>query len=314
VLLAGGAGFLGSNLTRSLLSLGQRVICVDDFSTGRSENIRELTGRDDFMFIEHDVCEPLTIEQPLVAVCNFASPASPPEYLRRPIDTLRVGSIGTERLIELALAKGARFLMASTSEIYGDPTVHPQPETYWGNVNPIGPRSVYDEAKRYAEALCCAYERAHGLDLRLLRIFNTYGPLMRADDGRVVTNFVNSALRGEPLTIYGDGQQTRSFCYVDDLVDGIVALLDSDHRGPMNLGNPDEFTMAELADLVIELTGSASTIERHPLPEDDPKQRQPDITLARSVLGWAPKVKLREGLSRTIEYFTKINYGDPTCT
>jgi dTDP-glucose 4,6-dehydratase len=237
------------------------------------------------------------------AVCNFASPASPPAYLARPIETLEIGSIGTQNLIKVALHFGARFLQASTSEIYGDPTVHPQPEGYWGNVNSIGPRAVYDEAKRYGEAICTAYERTHGLELRLLRIFNTYGPRMQADDGRVVTNFINQALRGESITVYGDGNQTRSFCYVDDLVRGIEALLWSDHKGPMNLGNPGEFTMRKLADIVLSCTGSKSRIDFRDLPEDDPKQRQPDISLARSVLGWEPKVFLEEGIARTVKWF-----------
>jgi dTDP-glucose 4,6-dehydratase len=303
VVVAGGAGFLGSHLCRVLLARGDAVVCVDDLSTGRADNIEELRAHPAFTFLEHDVCRPLALDGELHAVCNLASPASPPAYLARPLDTLAVGSYGTHNLLELACAHGARFLQASTSEIYGDPLEHPQRESYWGHVNPTGPRSVYDEAKRFGEALVFAYERTLGLDVRLVRIFNTYGPRMQPDDGRVVTNFIAQALRGEPLTVYGDGSQTRSFCYVDDEIEGIVALLDSEHRGPMNIGNPGEFTVLELAELVLELTGSSSPIERRPLPEDDPVKRQPDITLARTVLGWEPTVSLRDGVERTIAWF-----------
>ncbi len=312
VLVAGGCGFLGSNLCESLLKEGHRVIALDDASTGRWSNVRHLSSAhgDRFRTIEHDVRnETHTVvraalgDEKLVAVCNLASPASPPAYLARPIETLEIGSFGTQNLIKTALGYGARFLQASTSEIYGDPDVHPQPESYWGNVNPIGPRSVYDEAKRFGEAMCAAYERHHGLDLRLLRIFNTYGPRMQADDGRVVTNFINQALAGRPLTMYGEGNQTRSFCYVDDEIRGISALLWSDHRGPMNIGNPGEFTMLELAEVVLKATGSSSAIEFHDLPIDDPKQRRPDISLAKRVLGWEPTIDLTEGVARTAEWF-----------
>jgi nucleoside-diphosphate-sugar epimerase len=310
VLIAGGAGFLGSHLTRALIERGDRVVIADDFSTGTDRNVDELQADFDASVLEVvriDVCVPLldvpALSGPFDRVCNAASPASPPAYAKRPIETLRVGSVGTENLIRLALRDQARFLQFSTSEVYGDPQVHPQTESYWGHVNPIGPRSMYDEAKRFGEALCVAFERTAGLDLRLLRIFNTYGPHMRADDGRVVTNFINQALRGEPVTIYGTGEQTRSFCYVDDEIAGIIALLDSDHRGPMNIGNPGEFTVNELAHLVIELTGSASTLTYHALPGDDPTERKPDITLASSVLGWKPTIDLRDGLTRTIEWF-----------
>ncbi len=310
-IVAGGAGFLGSNLCDLLIDRGDHVLCVDDCSTGRVENIGHLLGHDRFRFIEHDVVQPgldqLVAEawagQQPTRVMHMASPASPPEYLRRPIDTLDVGSIGTKRLLDLSLAAGARFFLASTSEVYGDPLVHPQPESYWGNVNPIGERSVYDESKRFAEAITMAYHRQYGLDIRIVRIFNTYGPRMQADDGRVVTNFVNQALRGDPLTVFGDGSQTRSFCYVDDEVRGLVALMEGPIIGPVNIGNPVEFTMLEFAELVLELTGSSSTIEHRPLPSDDPKVRQPDITIAREVLGWEPTIELRDGLTRTIDWF-----------
>lgn len=316
--VAGGAGFLGSHLCERLLNDGHRVLAIDDVSTGRWTNVSHLQTKfgEAFATANHDIrVDPTgavataTSGDPIEAVVNMASPASPPAYLARPIDTLEVGSIGTQNLVKIALAHHARFLQASTSEIYGDPSVHPQPESYWGNVNPIGPRSVYDEAKRYGEALCAAYERHHGLNLRLLRIFNTYGPRMQADDGRVVTNFVNQALAGEPLTIYGDGSQTRSFCYVDDLIAGINGLLWSEHRGPMNIGSPNEFTMLELAEVVLNATGSSSDIVWRDLPEDDPKQRQPDITLARAVLGWEPKVPLAEGIDHTVAYFRSLPGG-----
>ncbi len=310
-LVAGGAGFLGSHLCDLLIERGDHVVCVDDCSTGRIENIEHLVDHDRFRFIHHDVVQPGLDE--LVAgvwagehptrVMHMASPASPPEYLRRPIDTLEVGSVGTKRLLDLALVAGARFFLASTSEVYGDPLVHPQPETYWGNVNPIGERSVYDESKRYAEAITMAYHREFDLDIRIVRIFNTYGPRMQADDGRVVTNFVNQALRGDPLTVFGDGKQTRSFCYVDDEVRGLLALMEGPVTGPVNIGNPGEFTMIEFAELVLELTGSPSVIEHRPLPSDDPKVRQPDITIARDVLGWEPTIELRDGLTRTIDWF-----------
>ena len=315
--VAGGAGFLGSHLCDHLIERGDHVVCVDDYSTGSAVNVAHLIDHERFVLIEHDIVRPgleaALAEQigtdQLANVMHLASPASPPEYLRRPIDTLEAGSTGTRRLLDLARSSAARFFLASTSEVYGDPLVHPQPESYWGNVNPIGERSVYDEAKRFAEAITMAYHRTHGLDVRIVRIFNTYGPRMQANDGRVVTNFVNQALRGEPLTIYGDGSQTRSFCYVDDEVRGLVALLDGPVVGPVNIGNPNEFTMLELADLVIELTGSSSAVERHPLPSDDPKLRQPDITIARTRLGWEPTVELRAGLTRTIAWFRSETIG-----
>ncbi len=306
-LVAGGAGFIGSHLCDRLVERGDQVVCVDDLSTGRAANIEHLDGHERFEFVECDVTSPvLDASLPsgrFDAVLHLASPASPPEYLRRPIDTLDVGSIGTRNLLELARRDGARFFLASTSEVYGDPLVHPQVEEYWGNVNPIGERSVYDEAKRFAEALTMAYHRSLGVDVRIVRIFNTYGPRMQAADGRVVTNFVDQALRGLPITIYGDGSQTRSFCYVDDEVAGLLALIDGPVVGPVNIGNPNEFTIAELADLVVELTGSTSEVVMHPLPSDDPKLRRPDITRARDELGWEPRVQLREGLERTIEWF-----------
>jgi dTDP-glucose 4,6-dehydratase len=279
---------------------------MDNFSTGSPDNLAHLFGHPDFQFIEHNVTDYVYVEGPLDGVLHFASPASPIDYLEMPIPTLKVGSLGTHKTLGLAKAKGARYLLASTSEVYGDPKVHPQPETYWGNVNPVGPRGVYDEAKRFAEAMTMAYHRFHQLDTRIVRIFNTYGPRMRPGDGRVVSNFIVQALRGEPLTIYGDGSQTRSFCYVDDEVEGIYRLFMSDHPGPVNVGNPDEFTILELARHVIELTGSSSTLERRPLPTDDPTVRQPDITLARNVLGWEPNVTLDEGLRRTIPYFRTL--------
>jgi nucleoside-diphosphate-sugar epimerase len=312
ILIAGGSGFLGSNIARALATRGDTITVVDNLCTGQRRLVEELQaefpGR--VNFVEHDVCEPLLgldlFNEKYDAVLNAASPASPPGYVKLSIETLRVGSIGTENLIRLALRDRARSLQFSTSEVYGDPLVHPQPETYWGHVNPIGMRSMYDEAKRYGEALCVAFERTEGLDLRLLRIFNTYGPGMRADDGRVVTNFINQALRGENLTVYGEGQQTRSFCYVDDEVAGIIALLDSDHRGPMNVGNPNEFTILELAQVVLEVTKSSSTLVNHELPPNDPKERQPDITLARTILGWEPTIQLREGIEKTVDYFRKL--------
>jgi nucleoside-diphosphate-sugar epimerase len=303
VVVSGGAGFLGSSLCRALLNRGDAVVCVDNLITGTEENIRELMDDPRFSFVLHDVSLPITVDGQVDAVMHLASPASPKDFTEIPIKILKVGSLGTHNLIGLAMAKGARFFLASTSEVYGDPLVHPQTETYWGNVNPIGPRGVYDEAKRFAEALTMAYHRQHGVDVRVVRIFNTYGPRMRPDDGRVVSNFVVQALRGEPLTIYGDGRQTRSFVYVDDEVRGFLALLDSSYVGPVNIGHPGEFTVGELAEMVLELTGSRSKIDRLPLPVDDPTRRNPDITLARSVLGWEPEIDLREGLTRTIPWF-----------
>ncbi|NND74106.1 MAG: SDR family oxidoreductase [Ilumatobacter sp.] len=307
VVVAGGAGFLGSHLCDALLARGDRVVSVDNFVTGRPANIAHVAEHPDFESVEVDVVDAgaLTdaLDGEIDAVMNLASAASPKDYYALPIETLDVGSLGTRNLLEVSRRHGARFFMASTSEVYGDPLEHPQPETYWGHVNPIGQRSMYDEAKRFSEALTMAYHRTHGLDVRIVRIFNTYGPRMQPDDGRVVSNFIVQALRGEPLTVFGDGRQTRSFCYVADEVRGLLALLDGDQTGPINIGNPGEFTMLELADLVIELTGSASPIVHRDLPQDDPKQRQPDITLARTHLGWEPEIVLREGLALTIPYF-----------
>ncbi len=288
---------------------------MDNYITGTPENLAHLLG-DGFELVQHDVTEFVHVSGELDGVLHFASPASPTDYLELPIQTLKVGSLGTHKVIGLAKAKNARFLLASTSEVYGDPLVHPQPESYWGNVNPIGPRGVYDEAKRFAEALTMAYRRAHGVDTRIVRIFNTYGPRMRPGDGRVVSNFIVQALRREPITVYGDGGQTRSFCYVEDEVEGIFRLFASDVSEPINIGNPREFTVSELAELVLELTGSSSQIRYLPLPEDDPKTRKPDITRARELLGWQPEISLREGLSRTIEYFRRLQgekrLGSPT--
>lgn len=306
ILITGAAGFLGSHLADRFLAAGDEVIGVDNFLTGSRDNIAALQENPAFTFIQQNVSNPLYVTGELHGVLHFASPASPVDYLELPIQTLKVGSLGTLNSLGLALAKGARFLLASTSEVYGDPLVHPQPESYWGNVNPVGPRGVYDEAKRFAEALTMAYHRFHGVDTRIVRIFNTYGPRMRPGDGRVVSNFIVQALRGEALTIYGEGRQTRSFCYVDDEVDGIIRLFHSSVTEPVNVGNPVELTVRELADLVLEETGSASTVEHLPLPEDDPKTRQPDIAQARSLLGWEPTVQLREGLRRTIPYFREV--------
>jgi nucleoside-diphosphate-sugar epimerase len=303
VVVAGGAGFLGSHLCDQLVARGDRVVCVDNFVTGSARNVEHLVGDDAFELVEHDITRPWDLDGDVDAVMNLASPASPKDYYALPIETLDVGSIGTRNLLELARTNSARFFMASTSEVYGDPAVHPQTEEYWGNVNPIGPRSMYDEAKRFSEALTFAYHRTHGVDIRVVRIFNTYGPRMQPDDGRVVSNFITQALRDEPLTIYGDGSQTRSFCYVEDEVRGFLALLDSDEVGPVNIGNPGEFTMLELADLVNELTGNEAGIVYEPLPADDPRQRKPDISLAVEKLGWTPQVDLRSGLQRTIPFF-----------
>ncbi len=303
VLITGAAGFLGSHLTDRFLAEGHEVVGMDNLITGARENIAHLQNERRFQFVFHDVSRYIQVEGPLDGVLHFASPASPIDYLELPIQTLKVGSLGTHNALGLAKAKGARFFLASTSEVYGDPQVHPQPESYWGHVNPVGPRGVYDEAKRFAEAMTMAYHRYHHIETRIVRIFNTYGPRMRARDGRVVSNFVVQALRGEPLTVYGEGQQTRSFCYVSDLVDGIYRLFMSEHADPTNIGNPHEFTVRQLADIVLRLTGSASRIESHPLPTDDPKVRKPDITRARTLLGWDPQVSLEEGLQRTIAYF-----------
>ena len=306
VVITGAAGFLGSHLCDRFLRDGHRVIGVDNYLTGSPDNIRHLADNDAFRLVEADVAERIPIDEPIDGILHFASPASPIDYYEFPIETLKVGSYGTHNCLELARRRKARFFLASTSEVYGDPAVHPQKESYWGNVNSIGPRSVYDEAKRYAEAVTMAYHRHHGVDTRIVRIFNTYGPRMRPHDGRVVSNFIVQALTGEPLSIYGDGSQTRSFCYVDDEVEGIYRLFMNGDAQPTNIGNPDEYTVQQLADIVLELTGSASTIARQPLPADDPKLRRPDITRAREMLGWEPKVPVREGVARTIEYFRKL--------
>ena len=302
VAVTGGAGFLGSHLCDALIARGDHVVCLDNLSTGRFENIAHLTDRAAFEFRDTDVSAGIDVSGPVDAVAHFASAASPPDYLRMPLETLAVGSRGTEHGLRLAEAKGARFLVASTSEIYGDPTVHPQPEEYWGNVNPVGPRSVYDEAKRFAEALTMAYGNARGVNAGIIRIFNTYGPRLSASDGRVVTNFITQALNGDPLTVYGDGTQTRSFCYVDDLIRGIVAMIDSSEPGPINLGNPEEFTVGDFARLVLRITGSASSIEYRPLPKDDPTRRRPVITRARERLGWQPEIPVAEGVSRMVAW------------
>jgi dTDP-glucose 4,6-dehydratase len=313
IVLTGAAGFLGSHLAERFLGEGHEVIGVDNFITGSRDNVALLQQHPGFRFHLHDVSTPLFLAGPVDGVLHFASPASPVDYLEFPIQTLKVGSLGTHNMLGLAREKGARFLLASTSEVYGDPSVHPQPESYRGNVDPVGPRGVYDEAKRFAEAMTSAYRSHHGLDTRIVRIFNTYGPRMRPGDGRVVSNFIVQALRGEPLTVYGDGSQTRSFCYVDDLVDGIHALFHADHPGPMNLGNPDEFTVLELAEEILRLVHQDEApgkvlevpgrIRRLPLPTDDPKIRQPDTTLALRELGWTARVSLREGLGRTLPWF-----------
>ncbi|HWN45250.1 MAG TPA: UDP-glucuronic acid decarboxylase family protein [Thermoanaerobaculia bacterium] len=303
--VTGGAGFLGSHLCERLIAEGHRVACVDNLVTGRTDNIQHLIGREDFQFIQHDVSNPFFVEGQVDNVLHFASPASPVDYLELPIQTLKVGSLGTHNSLGLAKAKSARFLLASTSEVYGDPKEHPQKETYWGNVNPVGPRGVYDEAKRFAEAMAMAYHRTHGLEVRIVRIFNTYGPRMRLRDGRVVPAFLQQALTGEPMTVFGEGKQTRSFCYVDDLVEGIWRLLNSDLAQPCNIGNPHEMTILEFAETIRDAVGSDSEIELRPLPVDDPQTRQPDITLARTRLGWEPKVTLAQGLESTVEYFRR---------
>jgi dTDP-glucose 4,6-dehydratase len=303
IVVTGAAGFLGSHLTDRLIALGHEVVGIDNLITGSLANIAHLERGERFSFVRHDVTKFIDVDGQVDGVFHFASPASPIDYLQLPIQTLKVGSLGTHNSLGLAKAKGARFLLASTSEVYGDPQEHPQPETYWGHVNPIGPRGVYDEAKRFAEAMTMAYHRYHGLDTRIVRIFNTYGPRMRPNDGRVVSNFIVQAIRDEPLTVYGDGEQTRSFCYVEDLIEGIVRLFEHGEAGPTNVGNPVEFTVVELAEIVQRLTGSTSKIVFEPLPTDDPKQRQPNISRAMDQLGWEPQIELEEGLRRTIAYF-----------
>jgi dTDP-glucose 4,6-dehydratase len=303
LVVTGAAGFLGSHLVERLVAAGHEVVGIDNFVTGRRENLAALWDDRRFSLREHDVSRPIEVEGPVEGVFHFASPASPIDYLKLPIQTLKVGSLGTHNTLGLAKAKGARYLLASTSEVYGDPDVHPQPESYWGHVNPIGPRGVYDEAKRFAEAMTMAYHRYHGLDTRIVRIFNTYGPRMRPRDGRVVSNFIVQALGGEPITVYGDGSQTRSFCYVDDLIEGILRLFERGGPDPVNIGNPGEFTIRELADIVVRLTGSSSRVTFEPLPTDDPRQRKPDIARARALLGWEPTIALEDGLRQTIEHF-----------
>ena len=302
-LITGGAGFIGSHLCESFLNQGHDVICMDNYSTGAEQNIAGFAANRRFTFMDHNVSRYIEVQQPLDFVLHFASPASPVDYLELPIPTLKVGSLGTHNALGLAKAKSAVFLLASTSEVYGDPLVRPQHEEYWGNVNPVGPRGVYDEAKRFAEAITMAYHRYHGLDTRIVRIFNTYGPRMRMQDGRVVPNFILQALKGEPLTVYGQGEQTRSFQYVDDLVAGIGRLLESAEHYPVNIGNPHEMTVLQFAKKILELTRSKSEIAYRPLPQDDPQVRQPDITRARTLLNWEPKVDLDEGLIKTIDYF-----------
>lgn len=302
IVVTGGAGFVGSHLCDALIARGNYVVCLDNLSTGRLDNITHLIGSPQFQLTESDVSAGVDIQGQVDAVAHFASAASPPDYQRLPLETLAVGSRGTENALRLAESRGARFLLASTSEVYGDPAVHPQPEEYWGNVNPIGPRSVYDEAKRFAEALTFAYGNARKLNVGVIRIFNTYGPRMSARDGRVVTNFITQALNGDPITIYGDGKQTRSFCYIDDLIRGIVKMIDSVEPGPINLGNPEEFTIADLAELVLRITASSSPIEYRPLPVDDPARRCPEIGKAKRTLGWQPEVPVVEGIRRTAEW------------
>jgi dTDP-glucose 4,6-dehydratase len=303
--ITGGAGFIGSHLCERFLAKGHEVVCVDNLITGELANIDHLRGDPRFRFLYHNISDPLLLDGRVDHVLHFASPASPVDYLRHPIPTLKVGSLGTHNTLGLAKLKHAAFLLASTSEVYGDPAIHPQREDYWGNVNPIGVRGCYDESKRFAEAITMAYHRAHGVNTKIIRIFNTFGERMRLDDGRVVPNFIGQALRGEPLTVYGDGSQTRSFCYVQDLVDGIEKLLFTDFHEPVNLGNPDEVTILQFAEEIRRLSGSKSQIEHRPLPQDDPKVRKPDITRARQLLGWQPHVSRQEGLNRTLQYFQK---------
>ena len=305
ILIAGAAGFIGSHLCDRLLDEGHEIVGLDNLLTGSPSNLAHLEGNPRFSFIRHDITEPCGVPGPVDLVFNLASPASPKDYLAHPVETLRTGAEGSRNLLELALKKGAAYVLASTSECYGDPLEHPQKETYWGNVNPVGPRSCYDESKRFAEAITMAYHRRHGLPTHIARIFNTYGPRMQHDDGRIVPNFIRQALRGEPMTVYGDGSQTRSFCYVDDLVEGLIRLSRSAERLPVNLGNPEERTVLEFAELIRTLTGSRSEIVFEPLPEDDPQRRRPDIGKAQAVLGWSPRIGLEEGLRRTIEWFRR---------
>jgi dTDP-glucose 4,6-dehydratase len=307
IVVSGAAGFIGSHFCERLLTEGHTVVGLDNFLTGTRANAALLQGKPGFELREADITRPFAVSGPVDAVVNMASPASPKDYLEHPIETLEVGSAGTRNMLEVARENGARFLLTSTSECYGDPLAHPQAETYWGNVNPVGPRSCYDESKRFAEAMTMAYHRRHGIRTNIARIFNTYGPRMKLDDGRVVPAFLDQALRGEPLTVFGDGSQTRSFCYVSDLVDGLYRLMLSDERYPVNLGNPIEMTILQFAERIRELTGAQSKIVFRPLPEDDPKQRRPDISKARRVLGWEPKVPLEEGLRRTVDYFSGLN-------
>jgi dTDP-glucose 4,6-dehydratase len=301
--ITGGAGFIGSHLCERFLAEGHEVVCVDNFITGTPANLETLRGHERFTFLRHNISHPLEMDNRVDFVLHFASPASPVDYLRHPIPTLKVGSLGTHNTLGLAKLKGASYLLASTSEVYGDPEVHPQREDYWGHVNPVGVRGVYDEAKRFAEAMTMAYHRYHGVNTHICRIFNTFGERMRLDDGRVLPNFMGQALRGEPLTIYGDGSQTRSFCYVSDLVEGIYRLAQADFHEPVNLGNPDEVTILEFAQEILELSGSGSPLVYKPLPQDDPRVRKPDIARAREILGWEPRVDRREGLERTLRYF-----------
>jgi dTDP-glucose 4,6-dehydratase len=303
VVVTGGAGFLGSHLCDAIIARGDSVVCVDNLATGRPDNVAHLMDSPGFTFVEADVSSALDVPGPVDAVAHLASPASPPDYLRLPLETLAVGSHGTENALHLAHRHGARFILASTSEVYGDPAVHPQSEDYWGNVNPVGPRSVYDEAKRFAEALTRAYRDTHSVNAGIIRIFNTYGPRMSARDGRIVTNFITQALNGDPLTIYGDGSQTRSFCYVDDLIRGIMGMIDCAESGPVNLGNPEEFSVADFARLVLRVTGSDSPVEHLPLPVDDPTRRCPAIARASQVLGWQPQIGVEDGVRRTVEWF-----------
>jgi len=311
IVVTGAAGFLGSHLTDRLLAEGHEVVGLDNLITGDERNIAHLAGNRKFRFVLHDVTEYIFLDGPVDAILHFASPASPIDYLQIPIQTLKVGALGTHKALGLARAKKARFLLASTSEVYGDPLVHPQPETYWGNVNPVGPRGCYDEAKRFAEAMTIAYRNFHGVDTRIVRIFNTYGPRMRPNDGRIVPSLIGQALRGEPLTVFGDGSQTRSFCYVPDLVEGITRLLQSDYKDPLNLGNPAEMTVLKFAETIQRLTLTKAPIVHRPLPVDDPRQRRPDIALAKKILGWEPKVGLEEGLKNTIAYFASRDRPGP---